>query len=101
MKKEILKAFLIIAVVSNASSAFAVTSITSAGTSIGSQVFKPSNNVQLRVTSSTSAWAAMDSHSNGDRAYSSFAGDPKVYWSAGTTLTDPTADSSFTGWNSL
>jgi len=101
MKKEILKAFLIIAVVAAGSSAFGSAAITSAGTSLGTQTFKTSNAVTLDVASSSSSWAATDSHASGDRAFGASFNDTKIYWTTGTTLTGPTDTSAYTSWVSL
>ena len=106
MKKEILKAFLTIAVASSASTAFATqTTITSVGTTIGSQSFKPSNNVTVGVVATTNAWSAQSGHTNGDRRFGASYDDPKIYW---TSSTQPATDVSvtnstdtYTTWTSL
>ena len=101
MKKEILKAFLIMAVVTAASAAYAATDITSAGSTIGAQSFKPSNNVTVRCSANTSAWAANSTHSNGDRTFGASYDDPKIYWTSGTTLNVSNPTDTFSSWTSL
>jgi hypothetical protein len=103
MKKEILKAFLTIAVVSAASSAYAQVDITSVGSTIGAQSFKPSNNVTVRCVSIASAYAAQSNHSNGDRIFGVSFDDPKIYWKNGTAVEtfDQASTWGITGWSSL
>lgn len=101
MKKEILKAFLILGAVSAANSAYASIDITSVGTTIGAQSYKPSNNVTVQVAASTSAWSAQSTHSNGDRTFGASYDDPKIYWTTGTSLTVSSETSTWGSWTSL
>lgn len=102
MKKEILKAFLILAVVAAASTAYASVTITSVGSTIGAQSFKPSNNVTITVYATSAAWAANSLHTSGDRTFGASYDDPKMYWTSGVTSAPVTgATESFSNWNSL
>jgi hypothetical protein len=101
MKKEILKAFLIMAVVAAASTAYAAVTITSIGSTIGAQSFKPSNNVSIVCNASSSAWSANSTHTSGDRTFGASYDDPKMYWTTGTTISTFSDTSTWGGWNSL
>ena len=101
MKKEILKAFLIMAVVAAASTAYASTTITSSGSTIGAQSFKPSNNVTIAAVSTSSAWSAQSTHISGDRVFGASYDDPKMYWTTGTSLSVSSETSTWGNWNSL
>ena len=72
------------------------------------QNFKCSKNVEILVNSVTQSYAAIASHYNGDRAFGSASGDPKIHWESkttGTYATAPTASDSSavtgSGWSDL
>ncbi len=86
------------------SAAYASQSFTTATTvSVGAQLVKPSNHVTIICTSNASQFAAVASHSSGDRHFGTSYTDTKVNWSTGTTLTAPNATDVYTGsgWSAL
>lgn len=116
MKKAILKAFAVLAVLSCASLSYASGgTITSTGTSIGTQSFKPSNNVSIKIYSSSTLtnnrYSAESGHGSGDRVFGTNSVDPKMYWKSVTSGTPVDAtnmniaadnvDFTTGGWTSL
>jgi hypothetical protein len=74
MKKNILKAFVVVSCLACATSAFAVVTITTGGTSIGGGLFRPSTSVTVKATASAADYAATSQHgsstsSNGGKQY--------------------------------
>ncbi len=69
--------------------------------------FKTSKNVEIRVTSSAQAYAAIADHLNGDRAFGASSDSTKIFYTSKTEGqhygSDPSnSDSSeFSGWTSL
>ena len=110
MKKQILKAFLVLAIVGAASSAMALTTI-SGQTTIGSgNSFTPSAKVVISISSISTSYTAGSAHLNGTNEYGTVGGanltgtfaDPsKVYsepytTTAGSSVATPTSQSSAT-----
>jgi hypothetical protein len=117
MKKQILKAFLILAVAGSASTAFA-TSITGTVTIGGpANTFTPSAKVALSVTSGATSYCAGSAHLNGTKEFATCGGTgitgttdvSKIYskdytTTSGSTVATPTTQDSATtlagsGWN--
>jgi hypothetical protein len=74
MKKQILKAFLVLAVVASASTAMATTSIVST-TMIGAgNTFTPSTKVGISVTAINTSYVAGSCHLNGTKEYGTLGG---------------------------
>ena len=101
MKKNILKAFLVLTSLAFASSAFAAKTISSS-TVIGGGTFAPSAKVTIKVTSTVSAYAAASQHSSGKKQFGTNNQDPKIYFK--DAVTDGPGDISsetetFTGWS--
>ncbi len=80
MKKQLLRSFLILAVLSGASSAFATMTLdtTNNATTIGGGTFKVSTGVTLNAAATATAYAAVSSHTNGDKEYCALSADPKI-----------------------
>lgn len=84
MKKQILKSFLVLAIIAAASSAMAATTIQGQVT-LGSGSYSPSTKVGLLVSSTAVAYAATAAHLTGTKQYGTVAGsgvtgDPsKIY----------------------
>ena len=64
MKKHILKALVVVSCLACATSAFAVSTITSVGTSIGGGLFRPSASVTLKAISDGANYTATSQHSS-------------------------------------
>lgn len=74
MKKQILKAFLVLAVLSSASTAMAVTSIVATITIGAGNTFSPSTKVGLSITSIATSYTAGSCHLNGTKEYATVGG---------------------------
>jgi len=101
MKKNILKAFLILTSLAFASSAFAVTTISSS-TLIGGGTFSPSAKVTIKVIANTNAYAATSQHSNGKKQFGTNNQDPKIYFKDSETSgpgAPGSATETFSGWS--
>jgi hypothetical protein len=100
-----------------ASASFAAL-IDSTGTSIGSQSYKPSNNVTIVINSNATRYAAESGHTKGNRVYGTNSDETKIFYkdvavpitSTNNPVTvatndDPAADTGAfpltDGWNSL
>lgn len=85
MKKQILKAFLLLAIAGSASTAMAVTSIVEESTIGNGNTFTPSAKVGIYIISSPLSYAATSCHLNGTMEYGTVGGtnttqDPsKIY----------------------
>ncbi|GAB4296113.1 MAG: hypothetical protein Fur0034_05130 [Desulfuromonadia bacterium] len=80
-----------------ASSAFALTSFDeTASTVIGGGTFKVSKGVTLSATSTTSAYAAIAGHTNGDKQFGTTSADPKIFTKTKTIGNAPDGVSSET-----
>ena len=118
MKKTIVGLFLVMMAVS--ATAYAGATIDQAGTSIGTQAFRPSNNVTLEVSSvpgdslAIGAFALLSYHGSGNREFSTNSTESKIYWQNSptadhtavsaitvTAANPPTFGLSYSGWNSL
>ncbi len=121
MKKTIVGLFLVM--IAAAGTAFAQDAqlIDAAGTSLGTQAYRPSNNVSVFVASmpgtslNIGGYSVGTVHANGNREFASNSQESKIYWRdkvSGTALgtssvtvtagTPPTFLPVFTsGWNSL
>ena len=105
MKKQILKAFLVLAVVGSASSAMATQTISGTVTIGAGNTFSPSTKVVISIASIATSYTAASAHLNGTKEYGTVGGsglagtnaDPsKVYQrdyttTAGSTVATPTA----------
>jgi hypothetical protein len=118
MKKQILKALMVLAVIGSASTAMATQTISGAVTiGAGSNTFAPSSKVVISLTSISTSYCAGSAHLNGIKEYGtcggtgitgSFTDVSKVYvkdytTTSGSTVATPTAQSSATqlqgsGW---
>ena len=100
MKKNILKAFLVLASLAFASSAFAVS--ISSSTVIGGGTFAPSAKVTIKAIATTTAYAATSQHESGKKQFGTNNQDPKIYFDDAAT-SGPTAPGSatetFSGWS--
>ena len=74
MKKQILKAFLTIAVLSSASTAMAITSIIDTITIGAGNTFSPSTKVGLTISAVNTSYAAASCHLNGTKEYGTVGG---------------------------
>jgi hypothetical protein len=119
MKKQILKAFLVLAVVGSASAAMAAQTISGTVTIGAGNTFTPSTKVVIQIASITTSYTASSAHLNGTKEYgtsggSSLAGsfsDPsKLYTrdyttTSASTIATPTPQTDAitlqptTGWN--
>jgi hypothetical protein len=119
MKKHLLNAIVIL--VAAAGTAFAAgAEIPADGTSIGSQAFRPSNNVHLIVASlpgtslAIGGFSTASFHSSGNREFATNSAESKIYWRDSpathiatgdvtvTAGTPPTFTPAYTsGWSSL
>ena len=119
MKKQILKAFLILAVVGSASAAMAAQTISGTVTIGAGNTFSPSTKVVLQIASIPTSYTATSAHLNGTKEYGTSGGsnlagsypDPsKIYTrdyttTSGSSIATPTAQTDAitlqptTGWN--
>jgi len=99
MKKQILKAFLVLAVVGSASAAMAAQTIDATVTIGAGNTFSPSTKVVLQIASISTSYTATSAHLNGTKEYGTSGGsalagsysDPsKVYTRDYTTTTAST-----------
>lgn len=74
MKKQILKAFLILAVASSASTAMATVTINTTVTVGAGNTFSPSTKVGISMTSIATSYAAGSCHLNGTKEYGTVGG---------------------------
>lgn len=74
MKKQILKAFLLLGIIGSASSALAVTSIEGTVTIGAGNTFTPSAKVGIRIISAALSYAAQSCHINGTKQYGTVGG---------------------------
>ena len=74
------KIIVLIACLGFASSAFAVTTLTSA-TVIGGGTFSPSAKVTIKVLADAQAYSAAAQHVNGKKQFATVSSDPKIYFS--------------------
>jgi hypothetical protein len=116
MKKHLFNAIVILVAASGTALATGQL-IPSTGTSIGSQGFKPSNNVSIYVASLTGTsldpggFSVVSFHASGNRNFATNSAEPKIFWQdKGTTAlgasdVSVTNSTTFTpavsGWNSL
>jgi len=73
MKKQIFKAFLVLAIVGSASAAMAAQTISQTVT-IGTGTFSPSAKVVIMIASSATSYAATSAHLNGLKEYGTVGG---------------------------
>lgn len=119
MKKQILKAFLVLAVVGSASAAMAAQTINGTVTIGAGNTFSPSTKVVLQIASIATSYTAASAHLNGTKEYGtsggtgltgSFSDPSKIYsrdytTTAGSSVattdaqTDALALQPTTGWN--
>jgi hypothetical protein len=85
MKKQILKAFLVLGILSAASTALAVQSITATVTIGNGNTFSPSSKVGISIASIATAYTASSCHLNGTKMYGTVGGAGIT----GTTNNDP------------
>jgi hypothetical protein len=99
MKKQILKAFLVLAVVGSASTAMATQTISQTVTIGAGNTFSPSTKVVISVASIPTSYTAASAHLNGTKEYGTAGGtgltgtnnDPsKIYSRDYTTTTGST-----------
>lgn len=74
MKKQVLKAFLVVAIVASASTAMAITSFTGSAVTIGNGTFSPSAKVLINIMSIPTSYAATSAHLNGLKQYATVGG---------------------------
>jgi hypothetical protein len=74
MKKQVLKSFLLLAIVGSASTAMAVTSIVGQVTIGAGNTFTPSAKVGIRIISGPLSYAAQSCHINGTKEYGTTGG---------------------------
>jgi len=74
MKKQILKAFLVLAIVGAATSAMAVTSIVQTITIGAGNTFSPSSKVGLSITAGNTSYTAGSCHLNGTKEFGTVGG---------------------------
>jgi hypothetical protein len=101
MKKNILKAFLVLTSLAFASSAFAVTTVSSS-TVIGGGTYAPSAKVTIKVISTAGAYAATSQHLTGKKEFGTNNQDPKIYFKdsvASGPDAPGSAAESFSGWS--
>lgn len=103
MNQKILKAVIVLASLTIATSAFAqVTLNDTTSTVIGGGTFKTSKSVKLSATATTSAYSAISGHLQGDKEYGTNNVDPKIYVTtkaAGTAATNcDSATYDFSSW---
>ena len=100
MKKQILKAFLVLAVVGSASSAMATQTISTTVTIGSGNTFTPSAKVVISVTSAATSYCAGSAHLNGTKEYGTCGGvgitgtyndTSKIYAQDYTTTANATA----------
>lgn len=100
MKKNILKALLILTSLAFASAASAAT--ISSSTVIGGGTYAPSAKVTIKVVATTNAYAATSQHENGKKQFGTNNQDPKIYFNT-AVASGPTAPGSatetFSGWS--
>ncbi len=122
MKKTITGLSVIMIAAAGTAFAGTATQIPLAGTSIGTQSFRPSNSVQLFVASAAGTslvvggYSVSSFHSSGNREFASNNGESKIYWrdtpttghiavgdvGVDTSTNPPTYTPTYTsGWNSL
>ncbi|RNC67630.1 MAG: hypothetical protein ED859_13735 [Desulfuromonadales bacterium] len=91
MKKNILKAFMVLSALSFATSAFAMKTIDDSNTTvIGGGTFKTSKSVKLTATATASAYSAIAGHGQGDKEFGSNNLDPKIFVKTKSTSTAAT-----------
>jgi hypothetical protein len=103
MNTKILKTLLIISALSLSSTAFATMTLNNdASTVLGGGTYKPSTNVTLSATSTTSQYSAIAGHLNGNKEFLTNNEDPKIYEkdkASGTVATScDSATFSTSGW---
>jgi hypothetical protein len=74
MKKQILKSFVLLAIVGSASTAMAVTSIVGQVTIGSGNTYTPSAKVGIRIISSALSYAASSCHINGTKEFGTTGG---------------------------
>jgi hypothetical protein len=112
MKKQILKAFLVLSVVGSASAAMAAQTISGTVTIGAGNTFTPSAKVVIQIASIETSYTATSAHINGTKEYgtsggSSLAGsfsDPSKLYTRDYSIATPTAQTDAitlqptTGW---
>lgn len=88
MKKTVIKAFCVMAILAFASSAFAEKTFDSSATVIGGGTFKTSTNVIISAESDGKNYAATAAHTQGKKQYGTLSTDPKIY----VSTTEPNKD---------
>ena len=117
MRKHMFKVLLLLASLAAASVSFAATPMPLDGTSIGVQSFRPSNNVNILVSSTpgdlsnVGGYAVAGNHTSGDRDFATNSESSKIYWQnkTGTVVTPsavaapgkPTLLPDLSGWTSM
>ena len=105
MKKQILKAFLVLAIVGAASAAMAAQTISGECTIGAGNTFTPSSKVVIQIASIPTSYTASSAHLNGTKQYGTSGGsglagsnaDPSKIYSrdytstSGSTIATPTA----------
>lgn len=103
MNKNLFKICFVAALLTSASSAYAL-NITGA-TVIGGGTYSPSNKVNVNAVASATNYAAESKHLSGDRIVGTNNTDPKLYWTTSTVGSSATAPASetasYTSWTSL
>lgn len=89
-RKDYMKLALVIALVASATSAYAVSTITSS-MALGGGSFSPSNKVTIVVNSTTTAYAATSQHAAGDRQIATNSQEPKIWYKTVTVGKDAAA----------
>jgi hypothetical protein len=74
MKKQILKAFLVLAIVASASTAMAGATIVGTVTIGAGNTFTPSTKVGINIMSTSTSYAAAGAHLNGTKEYGTVGG---------------------------
>ena len=97
-KKLMIKICFVVAMVMACGTAYAGCSTISGVLSLGGGSFSPSNNVQIAVTSTDSAYACQAGHLQGDKVYFTNNADPRLYYGTKTkgTLSGVTAPTNAT-----
>ena len=99
MKKQILKAFLVLAIVGAASTAMATQTISGTVTIGAGNTFTPSYKVVISIASSATSYCAASAHLNGTKQYGTSGGsglagsnaDPSKIYSKDYTTTPSTS----------
>jgi len=105
MKKQILKAFLVLAIAGSASAAMAAQTISETVTIGAGNTFTPSAKVVIQIASISTSYTATSAHLNGTKMYGTsgganlaggFADPSKIYsqdytTTSGSTIATPTA----------